>query len=184
MQALVLIDIQNDYFPGGQMELVNSEQAGRNAGKLLAAFRAEKAPVFHVQHISVHPGANFFLPDTHGVNIHASVLPLKGETVVTKHYPSAFRETTLLQQLREAGVDSLVFAGMMTHMCVDTAVRAAFDLGFACIVAHDACATRDLAFGDTNVPAAAVQAAYMASLGWIFAKVEDTETLCKELRQS
>jgi nicotinamidase-related amidase len=181
MKALVLIDIQRDYFPGGKMELVGSEEAGKQAGRLLAAFRAKKAPVFHVQHISTHPGATFFLPDTNGVDFHASVLPLEGETVVTKQYPNAFHETTLLRQLHETGVDTLVFAGMMTHMCIDTAVRAAFDLGFTCQVAHDACATRDLAFGGKTVPADDVQAAYMAALSWIFAKVENTETLCREL---
>ena len=181
MKALVLIDIQNDYFPGGKMELVGSEQAGQNAGRLLASFRAKKAPVFHVQHISMHPGATFFLPNTNGANLHASVLPLKGEIVVTKHYPNAFHETTLLRQLRESSIDTLFFAGMMTQMCIDTAVRAAFDLGFTCLVAHDACATRDLAFGDTTVAADNVQAAYMVALNWIFAKVETTETLCNAL---
>ena len=181
MKALVLIDIQNDYFPGGKMELVGSEQAGEYAGRLLAAFREKKAPVFHVQHISMHPGATFFLPNTNGVNFHASVLPLKGETVVTKHYPNAFHETTLLRQLREAGIDTLVFAGMMTHMCIDTAVRAAFDFGFTCLVAHDACATCDLVFGGRTVAADDVQAAYMAALRWIFAQVENTDTLCSTL---
>jgi nicotinamidase-related amidase len=181
MKALVLIDIQNDYFPGGKMELVGSEEAGKNAGKLLAVFREKKAPVFHVRHISVHPGATFFLPDTDGVRFHTSVEPVDGEIVVTKHYPNAFRETTLLRQLREAGIDSLVFAGMMTHICVDSAVRAAFDAGFSCLVAHDACATLNLAFGDKTVPADSVQAAYIAALGWIFAKMEDTETLCGNL---
>jgi nicotinamidase-related amidase len=175
MKALVLIDIQNDYFPGGKMGLVGSEQAGKNAGRLLAAFRRNKAPVFHVRHISVHPGATFFLPDTAGAGIHASVQPVDGEIVITKHYPNAFRETTLLRQLREAGADTLVFAGMMTHMCIDTAIRAAFDLGFTCVVAHDACATLDLAFGGKTVPADSVQTACMATLGWMFAKVEDTE---------
>jgi nicotinamidase-related amidase len=70
---------------------------------------------------------------------------------------------------------------MMTHMCIDTAVRAAFDLGFTCLVAHDACATLDLEFGGKTVPAESVQSAYMASLGWMFAKVDDTENLCREL---
>jgi nicotinamidase-related amidase len=163
------------------MELVGSEQAGQHAGRLLASFRAKKAPVFHVQHISIHPGATFFLPNTNGVNLHASVLPLEGEAVVTKQYPNAFHETTLLRQLRASAIDTLFFAGMMSHMCIDTTVRAAFDFGFTCLVAHDACATRDLAFGGTTVSADYVQAAYMAALSWIFAKVETTETLCGEL---
>ena len=181
MKALVLIDIQNDYFPGGKMELAGSELAGHHAARLLAAFRAKKAPVFHVQHISMRPGAAFFLPDTKGVALHALVQPLPGETVVAKNYPNAFRETELLRQLRESAADALFFAGMMTHMCVDATVRAAFDLGFTCLLAHDACATRDLAFGGKTVSADNVQAAYMAALNGLFATVEDTETLCKKL---
>ena len=76
-----------------------------------------------------------------------------------------------LEALRAAEVSKLVIAGMMTHMCVDTTVRAAADLGFACTVAHDACATRDLAFGGQSVPASAVQAAYMAALNGSFGSV-------------
>ena len=181
MKALVLIDIQNDYFPGGKMELAGSEQAGKHAGRLLACFRARQAPVFHIQHVSTHPGATFFLPDTNGVNIHASVLPIKAETVVTKHYPNAFHKTALLQHLHESAIDTLFFAGMMSHMCIDTSVRAAFDLGFTCLVAHDACAALDLSFGGKTVSADNVHAACMAALNWIFAKVENTETLCAQL---
>lgn len=181
MKALVLIDIQNDYFPGGKMELVDSEQAAEHARRLLASFRANKAPVFHVQHLSTRPGATFFLANTDGVNLHRTVLPCQGETIVSKNYPNAFYETTLLWQLRELEVDTLYFAGMMTHMCVDTTVRAAFDFGFTCLVAHDACATRDLTFNGKNVAADQVQTAYMAALNGMFAKVERTEILCQEL---
>ncbi len=183
MDALLLIDIQNDYFPGGRMELVGSEAAGKNAGSVLAAFREKKLPVFHVQHISTRPGATFFLPDTDGVNSHASVAPLVDETVITKNYPNSFYQTNLLQQLRDKNIASLTVVGMMTHMCVDTTVRAAFDLGFNCTLAHDACATRDLAFDGQTVSAHQVQTAFMAALNGTFAKVVDTETVCGLLRQ-
>ena len=178
MQGLLLIDIQNDYFPGGKMELAGSEGAGKNAGKLLSAFRARRSPIWHVQHISNRPGATFFLPDTDGVNIHSSVMPLAGEAIIIKHYPNSFRETALLEQLREKGITSLVVAGMMTHMCVDTTVRAASDLGFQCLLAHDACATRDLSFDGSSVPAHHVQTAYMAALNGLFARISSTEELC------
>ncbi|MCL1985067.1 MAG: cysteine hydrolase [Betaproteobacteria bacterium] len=181
MNALVLIDIQNDYFPGGKMELVGSEQAGKNAKRLLAAFRERKFPVFHVQHISTRPGSSFFLPNTPGVDFYASVVPRNGELIVIKNHPNAFLKTALLQQLRELAIDSLTIAGMMTHMCVDTTVRAAYDFGFACTIVHDACATRDLNFENNTVPAHDVQTVCMASLSGMFAKVEDTETRCREL---
>ncbi len=123
--AIVLIDLQNDYFSGGAMELVGANAAVAQARALLDAFRERSLPVFHVQHIAERPGATFFLPGTPGVDIHADVAPSAGELVVTKHFPSSFRETTLLERLRGAGVSKLVIAGMMTHMCVDTTVRAA-----------------------------------------------------------
>lgn len=175
--ALLLIDIQNDYFPGGAMELVGSPEAGDRAASLLAAFRVKALPVFHVQHISTRPGAKFFLPDTRGVEIHESVAPVDGETVVRKHFPNSFRDTSLLEQLRARQIATLVIGGMMTHMCVDTTVRAAADLGFECRLAHDACATRDLAFGGKQVAAADVQTAFIAALNGLFAKVQSAADL-------
>ncbi|HEY0879434.1 MAG TPA: cysteine hydrolase family protein [Zeimonas sp.] len=169
--ALLIIDIQNDYFPGGAMELVGSDAAGSRASTVLEAFRSAGLPVVHVQHVSTRPGATFFLPDTRGVEIHESVAPRAGETIVRKHFPNAFRETTLLEQLRGQDIGRLVIAGMMTHMCVDTSTRAAADLGFDCVLVHDACATRDLSFGGRTVAAADVQAAYVAGMNGIFAKV-------------
>jgi nicotinamidase-related amidase len=66
---------------------------------------------------------------------------------------------------------------MMTHMCVDTTTRAAADLGFNCVLAHDACATRDLMFGDKNVCAADVQTSYIAAIDGTFASVQATDTV-------
>jgi nicotinamidase-related amidase len=169
--ALVIIDIQNDYFPGGALELAGSEAAAQNAALLLAAARAHGTPVVHIQHISTYPGATFFLPDTPGAEINPAVAPLPGEQVIVKHYPNAFRETELLNYLRGQGINTLVIAGMMTHMCVDTTVRAAADLGFSCNLASDACATRALEFGGVAVPAEQVQAAYLAGLNRLFANI-------------
>jgi nicotinamidase-related amidase len=180
-QALVIVDIQNDYFPGGAMELAGSTEAGRAAGKLLEAFRARALPVVHIQHVSTRKGATFFLPETHGVEIHESVAPRAGEPVFRKHYPNSFRDTPLLGHLRDLGIDRLVVAGMMTQMCVDSTVRAAADLGFQCALAHDACATRALSFGGTTVPAESVQAAFLAALNGLFAKVESVDDLRRSL---
>jgi len=175
--ALVLIDLQNDYFPGGAMELVAAEDAVTHARTLLQAFRARALPVFHIQHFSTRPGATFFLPGTTGVNFHAAVEPSAGETVITKHFPSSFRETTLLENLRAVGASRLVLAGMMTHMCVDTTVRAAADLGFECLLAQDGCATRALQFSGHQVDAQQVQLAYLAALNGAFAKVQSAQTI-------
>lgn len=170
-QALILIDLQNDYFPGGRNALVGSEAAATVAKKVLDKAREKHEPIVHVQHTSLRPGATFFLPGTPGSEIHPWVAPLPDEIVVQKHHPNSFRETTLLDELRSRQISRLFFCGMMTHMCIDTTVRAAADLGFQCIVVGDATATKDLTFGNLTVPAAHVQAAFLAALSGLFAKV-------------
>jgi nicotinamidase-related amidase len=180
-KALLIIDIQNDYFLGGKMELEGSEPASLRAGELLAAFRKRKLPVIHVQHISLRPTATFFLPDTDGVKIHDHVEPAAGETLIQKHFPNAFRDTTLREHLQQAGIRELVIAGMMTHMCVDATTRAAADLGFTCLLAHDACATRALAFGDTKVPADHVHSSFLAALSGTYATVKPAAELVGSL---
>lgn len=175
--ALLIIDIQNDYFPGGAMEVVGAAPAASHAAKLLAAFRGKSQPVVHVQHIATRAGATFFLPGTEGAQIHESVRPASGEPVFQKHFPNSFRETQLLAHLRASDISRLVIAGMMTHMCIDTTTRAAADLGFACFLAHDACATRALSFNGVQVAAESVQTAYLAGLNGPFAKVAATGEL-------
>jgi nicotinamidase-related amidase len=178
--VLVLIDLQNDYFPGGSMELVASEEAVGQAARLLHAFRQRSQPVIHIQHIAVHDGATFFLPGTHGADIHSSVQPISGERVVQKNFPNSFRETTLLEDLKRNCASHVVFAGMMTQMCIDTTVRAASDLGFHCSLAHDGCATTHLTFGARTVDANDVQAAYLSALGDGFATIKTVKELCSE----
>ncbi len=169
--ALILIDIQNDYFPGGRNPLVGAEAAARVACEVLEKSRQEHHTIIHVQHISLRPNATFFLPGTPGIEFHAAVAPRPGEIVVQKHHPNSFRETSLLSELRGQQVTRLFFCGMMTHMCIDTTVRAASDMGFQCTVMGDATATKDLTHGHVTVPAAQVQAAYLAGLNGLFAKV-------------
>ena len=164
-RALVIVDIQNDYFPGGRCELVGPEQAAERASAVLEGFRERGEPVFHVQHVWEGDDAEYLAAGTPGGEIHESVRPVAGEPVTQKAYPNSFRETDLERKLRDAGVSDLVIAGMMTSMCVDATVRAAADLGFECTVVHDACATRDLSFDGRPVAAADVHAAFLAALG-------------------
>ena len=180
--ALLLIDIQNDYFPSGTMELEGSLEAGRRARELLEFFRGNNLPVVHIQHVALRPGATFFLPDTEGVKIHILVEPRPSEVVFQKNYPNSFRETPLLEHLRGQGVDHVVVCGMMTHMCVDATVRAAFDYHLTVTVVHDACATRALTFQGQSVSAAQVQAAFLAALTVPYARVVDTHEFLRDSR--
>ena len=178
--CLLLVDLQNDYFPGGEMELVGIDNAAYNAEILLRKFRKERLQVIHVQHVSVHPGAVFFLPDSYGVEINQAVAPLADEPVVIKHFPNSFRDTELLELLQKQKIDTLTICGAMSHMCIDATTRAAFDLGFTCLVVEDGCATRDLSFQDKSVKADKVHAAFMAALSNPYAEVLSTQDVLEK----
>ena len=175
--ALILVDIQQDYFPQGRMELIGPIEASRNAAQLLNHFRKENLPVLHVRHLSTRKDAAFFLPDTEGILFHDSILPVAGETVIEKHFPNSFRNTHLKECLEAFNIDELVICGMMSHMCIDATVRAAFDYGYVCQVAHDACATKNIAFGGADIPAKQVHGAFMAALAAVYARVQSTEDI-------
>lgn len=176
-RGLLLIDIQNDYFPGGAMELVGMERAAENAGSILKNFRQRGEAVFHVQHISTRPESGFFQPNTVGVEINERVEPFDEESLIQKNFPNAFRATPIDETLRDNGIDELVVCGAMSHMCIDASTRAAFDLGYTCTVVDDACATRNLTFGNREIEAADVHGSFMAALGWVYAQVTETSAV-------
>lgn len=175
--ALLIIDIQNDYFPGGAMALEGADAAGEKAGAILRRFRERGEPIIHVRHTSVRPGSTFFLPGTPGAEVHESVRPQGGETVIEKNFPNSFRNTPLREKLDGLGVKNLVVAGMMTHMCVDASVRHAADLGYKITLLGDACATRMQSYGGEKVTARQVHAAFLAALNGFYAKVVNTHEL-------
>lgn len=180
-KALIIIDIQNDYFQGGNCELVNPVEASLKAKELLEYFRKNKMPVFHVQHINLRKGATYFLPNTKGAQIHENVKPLENEIIIEKNFPNSFLETNLESELEKQNIKELVICGMMSHMCVDSTTRAAFDLGFECIVVHDACTTKDLVFLDKKVNASEVHNSFMSALGSVFAKVVSENEILKDI---
>jgi len=162
--ALLVIDVQNDYFPGGKYPLVNPLEAAQKAYMILQCFREQGGYHVHIQHVSKEPGATFFISGERGTDIHDSVAHFEGEPIVYKHEPNSFLNTNLLELLRGWQIERVIITGMMTHMCVDATARAAADLGFKVIVVEDACATRDLKYGDTTVPADLVHKAFLAAL--------------------
>jgi nicotinamidase-related amidase len=164
--ALLVIDIQKDYFPGGKYPLVNSLEAAQKAYMILQCFRESGNHHVHIQHISLEPDATFFISGDRGTDIHDSVAHFEGEPIVYKHEPNSFLNTNLLELLQSWEIERVVITGMMTHMCVDATARAASDLGFQVMIAEDACATRDLKYGDTTIPAEQVHKAFLAALTW------------------
>jgi nicotinamidase-related amidase len=151
--ALLIVDIQNFYFPGDNGPgLVNAEAASVNASEVLRLFREKKQVVIHVRHKSKK-----------GFEIHKNVEPLANEKEITKTEVNSFQGTDLLKYLTNNRVHRLVIIGMQTQMCLEAAVRAGFDYGFKCMVVEDACATRDLKFGDKTVKAQDVHTSTLAT---------------------
>ena len=175
--ALIVVDIQNDYFPGGKWPLVGVDAAADNAARIIQATRDSGDLVVHIRHEFTSEDAPFFTPNSEGAKLHPKVLNKADEPVVLKHFVNSFRETELKQILDQHGIEELVVIGAMSHMCVDGITRAAADMGYKVKVIHDACASRDLEFNGTTVPAAHVHAAFMAALGFAYAEVISTEAL-------
>jgi nicotinamidase-related amidase len=181
--TLVIIDVQNFYFPGGKLPLAGPVEASLKARALLEAFRARGWPVVHVLHLAKgQVGPN---PEggEEAYRAHPNVMPRPGEPVIGKREANAFRDTELLATLRRLGTTRLVIVGMQTQMCVEAATRAASDLGFQVTVVHDACASRSLAFGGVEVPAAQVHAAALAAMEGAYARVVSTAALLASLPQ-
>jgi nicotinamidase-related amidase len=151
--ALLVIDVQNFYFPGGRSELVDPVKAAEKAASAIAYARKENNPVIFIQHKS-----------SEGMEINDLVKPIPGEAVFVKEEVNSFLGTGLTEYVKDLGVDTLVICGMQTQMCVEAAVRAAHDLGYKVILLHDACAARNLKFGDREVSAADVHASTLAAM--------------------
>ncbi|MEI6090361.1 MAG: cysteine hydrolase family protein [bacterium] len=175
--ALIIIDIQNDYFENGTMTLFGSFEASENAALIIDQFRLKNLPIVFIQHIAASPTATFFLPGTQGAEIHQSVKPYEYDKVIVKHYPNSFRETELYNYLRLLEITDLVICGMMTHMCVDATTRAAKDFGYNCTLIGDACATKDLELNGQSVKADDVQTSFLAALNGFYSNVITTNEL-------
>ncbi len=170
-RALLLIDIQDFYFPGGNSALVEPEKAADNAALLLDYFRKNKLLVIHVRH-NYEPGGK----------INDIVKPLPDEKIITKNEVNSFLGTDLLEFLKANKTDTLIICGMQTHMCVEAATRAASDYGFKCILIHDACATKDLKFGDKIIKAEDVHYSTLSTLK-SYALVESTREYLNSVKK-
>lgn len=178
-KALIIIDVQNDYFEGGAMTLIGADKACKNTQALIDKFRRDKSAIVYIQHIASRADASFFLDKSEGAQIHKSIMPLANEKVIIKHYPNSFRDTDLMEYLKINKVDNLVICGMMTHMCVDATTRAAKDLGFDISLISDACATKNLEHNGEIIKAIDVQNSFLSALNYFYSVVQTTEQYLK-----
>ena len=171
-KALIVIDLQNDYFCNGNMELVNIDEALQKSNQLIKFAREKNYKIYFIQHFSTREGATFFVPNSNGVELHSN-LDVQNELIIEKNYPNSFRGTVLQDELEKENINELIVCGAMTHMCIDTTVRAGFDLGYKIILVNDACATRDLMFKGDIIKAKDVHNSFMSALDGLFCEVKD-----------
>ena len=146
-----------------------------NTNSLMAYAKKQAYPIFCIQHLSSQSGS-FFLPDTVGAALHQD-LNTQACQIIEKHYPNSFRETTLHQELQQQHINHLIIAGAMTHMCIDSTIRAAYDLGYRITLAEDACSTKELTFRGDRISAPTVQTTYLAALNGLFCDVVSTNAV-------
>lgn len=167
--ALLIIDIQEFYFPGGFSELSEPEPAAANAALLLDHFRKNGQLVIHIGHVSGKQQ-----------EFREEVKPIEDEFVIMKEKVNAFASGELHVFLKEEGITNLVICGMQTHMCVEAATRAASDLGYQVTLVRDACATKDLDYHGTMITAEQVHASTLKTLDRNYARVVDTPSFIAE----
>ena len=175
-KALIVIDLQNDYFPGGKMQLDNTQEVLENTNKLIKYAREQEYKIYFIQHIAKKEDAPFFVRNTQGVKLY-NKLDLQNDLVIIKNYPNSFRETNLHEELLKHNIQDLLICGAMTHMCIDTTTRAAFDLGYKCTLVSDCCATKELKFQEKTIKSEDVQNSCLAALNGTFCDIFDTKEL-------
>lgn len=181
--ALLAIDFQNEYF-SGRMPIPDGEEALANARRLIERADTEGMKVYHVRHVTP-AGSPVFAEDSATSAFHPGIEPAANHAVVRKSSVSVFASTDLGGQLKNAGIDTLVIAGLMTHACVAGAARDAVPLGFNVIVAADACATRDLDTGNGEVVSHAVlHRASLATIDDTFGDILTTDEVLALPRRS
>lgn len=167
--ALIMVDLQNTYREG-VMRLTGVEEALVQASRVLDRARDLGRPVIHIRH-DAGVGSPYDVSAPIG-QIADPVAPFAGEMVITKMYPNSFVHTPLDEELKRLGIDNVVLTGFMTHACINSTARGAFNLGYHATIVGNATATRDLPAADGGiVPAEHVQAASLAAAGDIFAVI-------------
>ncbi|HRJ62257.1 MAG TPA: cysteine hydrolase family protein [Azospirillaceae bacterium] len=179
-KVLLIVDLQDEYFPGGCLPLPHIAPAAENVARLLTYFREAKAPVVHVMHDSgAKDGA--FSQSSKSWRLHHPAEPQSGENVIVKNHPNAFRLSWLHTTLQAMNVTELVIVGAQTQLCIDSTARSAIDFGYPTTVVVDACAAGDLEWNGERIPAEQVQRTFLAALDAILKLTTTAEILAAPL---
>ncbi|GAA5812121.1 hypothetical protein MFLAVUS_005571 [Mucor flavus] len=172
-EALIVVDVQNDYFPDGNLPTWNPIETAEACAQLIQKFRQDGKQVVFVKHIIHDSQAEIFpalIKGTRGAEIHDIVKPLPTEKIITKHEVSSFVGTDLKEYLVSKGVKKLVVVGMMIHNCVNATVYSGVEEGFPCIVVEEAVNTMDQPYDGELVKAQDIKKAFLAGIQFSFSK--------------
>ncbi|MFW3589445.1 cysteine hydrolase family protein [Vagococcus fluvialis] len=163
-KALLIIDVQNDYFKHGKMELHLPEEALMKINKLEDYFIEKKQPIIYVQHIKEQGSTDFFERGTKGVLLHEKLKINSSSIIIEKQFPNSFFKTNLKEVLETLDIQQVIITGMMTHMCIDSTTRASKEYGYDPILISDATATKSLTFKNHEINAENVQLSFLSAL--------------------
>jgi nicotinamidase-related amidase len=183
--ALIVIDVQrafDEWEAAGQRR--NNRDAVTHIAQLLAAFRASRAPIFHIRHEGTAPGSSF-RSGSSGYEVKDEAKEMDGEPVIVKRVNSAFIGTDLESRLRAAAIQTVVICGATTNHCVETTTRMAGNLGFGTCLVRDAIWTFDRVGpdGDTH-SAEEIHAMTLANLHGEFARIVPAVDVIEALEPS
>lgn len=166
--VLIIVDAQKEYTEG-LLPLVGINDSINALAKFLNKLRNLNVPVIHVVQVGVQNG-NICNPNKSFIEIIDKVKPINGEYIIEKKLPSAFKGTDLQEILEKIEKKDLIIAGYMTHMCLNSTVRDATELGYRCTVVEELTATRDLPDGNGGaIPAEIVKSVHLRGLADRFA---------------
>ncbi|MCU6278576.1 cysteine hydrolase family protein [Enterobacter quasiroggenkampii] len=182
--ALIVVDIQNEYYAGqnfrGRMVIPDGENVLLNSKKLVNYAHQKGMPVYFVRHITKNDSQQndtaLFAENSVFAQFHKDLQPTAQDSIITKETPSSFVGTDLDAQLKKKGIKKIVVAGLMTHMCISSTARDAVPLGYSVIIPEDATGTRDLDDGKGGVvDHNTLQRAALAGVADVFAEIMTTD---------
>ncbi len=177
-RALLVIDVQNEYFTG-KLPVTYPENSFGNIIKVIDFANENKIPVLLIQHTNPGKDSATFKEGTNEHEIHDEVLKRGYDKIIEKNLPGSFTGTELSSWLKENDIDTLVISGYMTQMCCDTTARQAMHLGFNVEFLSDATGTLDISNSAGKISAEELHKAILITQAMRFSEVMPTEEWIK-----
>lgn len=182
-RALLVIDVQNEYFTG-KLPVTYPEDSFQNILKAIDSANENKILVILIQHSNLGKYAATFKIGTAEHNIHEKVLKKDFDRIIEKNLPGSFTETELESYLNENNIDTIVISGYMTQMCCDTTARQAMHLGFNVEFLSDATGTLNISNSAGKISAKELHKAILVTQAMRFSKVMTTEEWIEKIEPS